>query len=267
VEDLSSVCYEKTFLKEVVVRVDFVSPLTGIANTLPKDVSTAALSGFPIDEPKPAFTQAVSISKDDVSTTRQDFTEWNFHGLHRDKRLVISPLFVLMVHNRYERFEFFRDEFCQVIDSLFNSLPNAQASRIGLRFINQIDVSAADPLKWRRYVSSELLGVLNYRVPGAKPSRLFSSLEFAFDTFSLRFQYGIHNPDYPAPITQRQFTLDFDAYYRGLVDPHDIRTNLDTFHSQIQRLFERSITQKLRGLMRDRNLRPTGSEVAAGRSD
>jgi len=248
-EALSEICYKRNYLKDVIVKVDFVSPVAELNTTLPKDVARAALSSFPIDEPKPAFTQAVRISKDDVSSTKQEFIQWNFYGNNREKKLVISPMFLLMVHNRYERFELFIDEYCRVIEPLFSVLPNAQASRIGLRFINQIDTPGVDPLHWHEQISPELLGVLKYHVDNAKPSRLFHILEYAFESFNLRFQYGIHNPDYPAPIRQRQFILDFDAYYRGLVDPRDIRTNMDTYHVEIQRLFERSITDKLRELM------------------
>ena len=156
-----------------------------------------------------------------------------------------------MVHNRYERFELFKEEFCRVVEPLFNALPDTQASRIGLRFINHIVTPGTDPLNWQEYISHELLSVLEYRLDNAKPSRLLHNLEYAFDSFNLRFQYGIYNPDYPAPIRQRQFILDFDAYYRGLVDPQNIRTNMDIYHIQIQQLFERSVTDKLRGLMNE----------------
>lgn len=248
-ETLSGICYAKTFLTEVIVKVSFVSPVPELYSTLPTDVARAALRSFPIDEPKPAVTQAITISKDDISSIKKEFIEWNFYGPNREKRLAISPEVILMVHNKYERFELFRDEFCQVTEPLFEALPQAQASRIGLRFINQVVTPGVDPLSWEEHIAPELLGILKYRIENAKPSRLFHTIENSFDGFNLRFQFGIFNPDYPAPICQRQFILDFDAYYRGLVDSRDIQKNMELFHTQIQVLYERSITQQLRDLM------------------
>jgi uncharacterized protein (TIGR04255 family) len=89
--------------------------------------------------------------------------------------------------------------------------------------------------------------MFTYQVTDAEPSRIFHNFEVVFSDlgFNMRFQFGLHNPDYPAPIRQRMFVLDFDAYCQGMIEPSDIPTVLDKYHAEIQRLFERSITTKL----------------------
>jgi uncharacterized protein (TIGR04255 family) len=62
----------------------------------------------------------------------------------------------------------------------------------------------------------------------------------------MRFQYGMHNPDYPAPIKKKIFILDYDAYCNGILTKNDIFKYLPIFHEEVQKLFENSISDKLR---------------------
>jgi uncharacterized protein (TIGR04255 family) len=65
----------------------------------------------------------------------------------------------------------------------------------------------------------------------------------------LKLQYGNHNPDFPAPIKKPVFTLDIDGVANGSQDKTELLQNLDSIHARIQDLFERSITDTLRGTM------------------
>ena len=57
------------------------------------------------------------------------------------------------------------------------------------------------------------------------------------------------NPDFPAPMSQKLFVLDFDAYYHGPQDYDDLVKNIDIFHERIQELFENLIKGPLREKM------------------
>jgi uncharacterized protein (TIGR04255 family) len=247
--NLSSICYKRNFLTEVVARVDLVSPLPGLMNELPKNISKVALESFPIDEPKPAFTQELLFTEKELATRKQEFTEWNFHGRNREKTLTIVPQSFFVVYKSYEKYENLRNEFISIVESFFSCFEQAQPSRIGLRYVNQLDVQGPNPLDWHDYVSQELLGLFSYTIDGAVPSRVFHNFETVFSDFSLRFQFGVHNPDYPAPIRRRAFILDYDAYFQGLLEPKDIPERLDKYHSAIQKVFEQNITEKLREVM------------------
>jgi uncharacterized protein (TIGR04255 family) len=70
-----------------------------------------------------------------------------------------------------------------------------------------------------------------------------------YGTMILTFKYGMHNPDFPAPIRKKIFVLDYDAYYQGLQEMSDILRNTAEFHDRIEKLFESSISPKLRAIM------------------
>lgn len=247
--DLAAICYQRNSLTEVIARIDLVSPVEAIAKELPKDIAKAALRRFPIDEPKPAFTQELLVTPQELHTRKKEFTEWNFYGRTREKRLTITSQALFVSYNKYEAYEPFREEFCSVVEVFFAACDEAQPSRLGLRYVNELKRPGENPLSWSDYVDSDLLGMFGYEVEGAEPSRIFHNFELAFDGFNLRFQFGIHNPDYPAPIRQKVFVLDFDAYYKGLLEPGDIPGALDSYHLQVQRLFERSITDRTREIL------------------
>ena len=64
--------------------------------------------------------------------------------------------------------------------------------------------------------------------------------------YNLRFNFGIHNPDYPAIIKQKVFILDIDVYHNGIQNKEDIISNSKVFHDKIQEFFEFSITEEFR---------------------
>jgi len=112
--------------------------------------------------------------------------------------LTIIPEAFFIVHKKYERYENLRNEFTTILESFLNHFEQAQPSRLGLRYINQLDLQGPSPLDWQNYISNDLLGLFSYDIEGGSPSRIFHNIEVVLDDFNLRFQFGIHNPDYPA---------------------------------------------------------------------
>lgn len=245
------ICYKKNFLTAVIARIDFVSPVAKIADNLPKNLSKRILSYFPIDEPKSAFTQKIRVAAKRFETRKEEFTEWNFFGRNREKRLVIRPNFFFINYEKYQSYGDLRSEFSDISNEFFKNFDQLQPSRLGLRYINEIKLDEKDPIEWSEYISSDLLGLFSYSVEMANPIRIFHNIEFIFDDFILRFQFGIHNPDYPAPIRQKVFVLDYDAYFNGPIETPDIPSFLDKYHEAIQNIFESNITGKLRGRMNE----------------
>jgi len=243
-----NVCYKRNFLTEVIARLDLVSPIESLGDELPKRIAAESLRDFPISEPRPMKTRQVRISEREVESKLKEFTEWNFWGREREKRLTLGPQTFLISYGRYQRYETLRTEFENIAKVFFENYSEAQPNRLGLRYINEIKLGDGDPLQWEDYISKELLGMFSFRAEGAEVARIFHNLELVYGAsdFNLRFQFGMHNPDYPAPIRQRVFVLDFDAYCEGLLETQIVPTLLDKYHVAIQSLFERSITEKTR---------------------
>lgn len=249
--DFNSIVYRRNFLTEVIARIDLVSPIPSLLNTLPKSLAKTALKHFPIEEPKPAITQKLQVSAKSLSTQKTEFTEWNFYDRNREKRLTIRPSAFFSTCSRYIDYEVFRKDFIIFTNAFFDIFDEAQPSRLGLRYINELKLPGNDPLDWQKYINNDILGMFSFEVDEASPTRIFHNYEVAFSDFNLRFQFGIHNPDYPAPIKQRVFILDYDAYFKGLIEHQDIPEALDHYHTSIQKMFEQSISNELREYMNE----------------
>lgn len=246
-----SICYKKNFLTDVVARIDLVSPVKDVSEELPKDISMKILKYFPIDEPKEAIRQSILVDQKGIQSTQEKFKEWNFYGRDREKIFKLTKDFFFISYSKYETFEGLRNEFVDIANEFFKKFEEAQPSRIGLRYINEINLAEANPLAWSDYIDSSLLGLFSYQIEGAKPARIFHNFELIFDDFNLRFQFGIHNPDYPAPIRTKIFILDYDAYFKGLIEASKIELCIDRYHETIQKMFESNITQKIRDLLNE----------------
>jgi uncharacterized protein (TIGR04255 family) len=243
------ICYKKSFLKEVIVRADFSSPVDTLATTIPPKIGNAALERFPVSEPRKTIAEELQLSAKDIQRKRQEFTEWNYYGRNREKRLVISPTVAFVTHSLYSTYEVLKQDFLSVLSALFHAFPDLRASRLGLRYINKIELSGADPLQWNEYIDKGLLGLFDRFTDQEHVRRLFNIAEFNFDDLQVKFQFGVPNPDFPAPIIRPLFALDIDAYLQGLQEFSDLSANIDSAHDRIQALFEESITDRLREKM------------------
>lgn len=246
-----NVCYRKPFLREVIARVDFSAPEPSISSKLAKSVANKALSRFPILEQRKTLAQELQVSSVEIHHKREEFTEWNYHGREREKRLVVSPGFIFVTYSRYTAFEDLKTDFLTVLSELFSHYSDLQGSRFGIRYINAIEVQGQDVYDWSNLVDSRLLGLFSRFAEDRRfVARLFHFAEFKYDDdIKVKFQYGVPNPDFPARIRSPQFIIDIDAYAEGLQDISAIRENIESGHSRVQALFEQSITDELRGLM------------------
>ena len=242
--------YKKNYLKQVIARADFHQLPEGLSK-LPKKVRDVIKKRFPILEPNVISSREFQISRKELSTKDSEFPSWNFHDKNRTKRLTINQTAVFVTYTEFETFEVLKDDFMQALHELFNILPDAQISRLGLRYINEIELQESNPFEWGNYLQPELCGAMQVASTKEELSRALSVLEFNLDDFILRFQFGMHNPDYPARIKRKSFILDFDAYYQGLLEQGEVEVNLTKFHDRIQMLFEQSITPGLREIMND----------------
>lgn len=245
---LDAACYGRNYLAEVVVRVDFLTSLNSLRESFPKALSDVVSTWFPIAEPKNQIVQEVRLVSGVPSPgTREEFTEWNFWGRDREKRLAVSHNSLFIQYKRYARYEDIRAEFVAVLDAVLRLFPDVQPRRLGIRYVNKIEVEGS-PLDWVDWLQPFLVAALG--APYSESlSRTIQVAEFNFGDFKLRYQYGIPNADHPAVIRQKTFVLDLDAFTDSAFDSRNIATNLDQFHSRIQDLFESSITDRLRGVM------------------
>lgn len=242
------ICYDRPFVKEVIVRVDFTAPLEALGRKLPPSVKNAALKAFPISEPKKVKAQELQFGKTGVRHVESELTEWHFYGRAREKRLAISPTSVLITYSAYTSFEALKDDFFSVLGTLCSSFDQLSASRVGLRYVNVVEKEES-PFEWSDYIDLSLLGVIARFSDAEHVNRVFHIVEFRYDDIGVKYQFGLANPDFPAQIRKPQFVLDLDAYSQGSQDLQDVTANVGRAHGLIQDLFEQSITANLRQVM------------------
>lgn len=249
--EFEPVCYKKNFLKEVIVRVDLLSPMNNVAKELPGELSDIASKTFPIAEPREAINREVNFGLEGVATTENKFMEWRFHARDRTKTLTITQNSFFIRYTSYKTYDVVKDDIVKFVDCVDTLFPGTRVSRIGLRYINAIELKGPGPTRWSPYIASRLLSSFSFPLSGdrAALSRVFHNIEFAFDSFNLRFLFGIHNPDYPARIRRKIFILDYDAYAHSEETLPAVGSLIDNFHAKIQQYFEHSIKDKLRSIM------------------
>lgn len=247
----ASTSYKKTFLTQVIVRIDYLNTIDSILTGLPKPLSQKALRLFPIAEPREVIAQELQITPKAVESARTiKGKEWHFFGKNREKYLVIGNKAMFINYSIYESFEKLQGDFSSMLDPLLATFEDLEISRLGLRYINNVELSESDYTNWSPYLNKKLLTIFNVADDVSKISRAFNVLELNYGDMNLTFQYGMHNPDWPAVIRRKLFVLDFDAYFQGLIQSkEEVSAYLIRFHDKIQELFESSITAKLRGLM------------------
>lgn len=244
--------YKKNFLTNVIVRVDFPNPLK--IESLSPDLTKVILKYFPISEPKKLIEvsgefKVVPKTKIEIETGEETM-EWNYYGKNREKRLVLQKSFLSITYIKsYKRHDDLKSELLSIINELFKVFPDIQINRLGLRYINEISFDETNFFDWEKYLNKDLLSIFNIARNKDTILRGFNNLVLNYENMILIFHYGMHNPDFPAPIRKKIFILDYDAYYEGLQDLKDIESNLSIFRKEIKKIFEENIEDGLREVM------------------
>lgn len=243
---MENICYKRNFISEALAKVEFLNPILELDTTLPKEFSDSIAKLFPIAESKEINNNNVTITDSGVQSNVEKIIEWTFWNKDRSRRISLSRNSLLLVQNKYESYDSFAYEFLTAFDALCITYKELIFRRFGVRYINNIKLLEKNPLEWNDYINEKLIASINIPEDSSHISRTFHNLEMNYDNFNLRFNFGIHNPDYPAIIKQKVFILDMDAYHTGVQNKDDIISSLPEFHNKIQELFEFSITYELR---------------------
>lgn len=243
---MEHICYKKNFITEAICKIDFLNSIEALNDNLPKEFSDAVKVYFPIAELRIVTNNNVVISGNDVKNIQENIKEWNFWNKDRTRRVALTKTSLSLAQMKYTTFAEFKNEFLTAFNSLCCIYKDLIINRFGVRYINNIRVLESDPLNWDDYIAPQLIASISIPKDKDKISRSFHNLEMNYDTYNLRFNYGIHNPDYPAIIKQKVFILDIDVYQAGIQTKEDVFENLPIFQSKIQEFFETSITEKFR---------------------
>lgn len=244
---MSSICYKKNFLKQVIAKVDFAQPLTDLTDESLLAAVKEIKKRFPISEQKTGIHQGIEITSEQITSSKSEFPEWNFHGLDRDKSLTLNQHFLQIILTKYRSEGDFQEDLISPISHIIGSRPSTVIARTGVRFINVFDFEELkDFNSVSSYFSDNISSCVANLVEPSKCTRSFLINEFMEDDIKWRVQTGFFNPDYPATIKKHQFAIDIDAYIDFPHHINDVNQYFAKFHVIIQNTFEALITDKLR---------------------
>lgn len=245
--------YKRTFLKQVLVRVDFQNSLAnyekGLIPSVPKSISSA----FPNFVEDKLNLLNIEVKKPIPYMIPEQRILWTYYAKDTKKHTRIEPTDFYIQYDEYDSFENLKSDLRLVLESLKKGYGELNITRIGLRYIDEIEIKGEDDIyDWKKYLNPKLYSAIS--LPTQKErrfiSRAFSNLEFNYGNHNLILKYGMFNPDYPSPIKKKSFILDSDAYKRDNIPSEDSYDILDELHNRISNFFEkRLIKDGLRKIM------------------
>lgn len=248
-----SVKYRNNFLKNVTVRIDFSKNLYPISSELPSSLKEKVLEQFANMQRKAAIAEQIEM-KCGAEPVRRHVKEnhWFFQGKKGDRALCIAPNFMWLDFKKYTDYEDMKETFISMTDAFFDAfpeIPDLGVNRLGLRYFNNIELTDPALTDWTEYLDPSLLSIFSLADDRTAISRAFHNLELNYGDLNLTFLYGMYNFDYPAPIRQKTFTLDFDAYVARVQTREEVPASLDAMHDKISLHFEKSITDGFRDML------------------
>ncbi|MBP1751672.1 MAG: hypothetical protein H6Q57_508 [Geobacteraceae bacterium] len=243
--------YPNNFLKNVTLRLDFGQNHYEISSEVPHALQEKIQERFPFKQRKAALAEQMQIvSETEIKRSHVRENHWFFQAKDGGRTLCIAPNFLWIDYKKYDDFSDFEETFSVVAAGLYEAFPDLTVNRFGLRYLNEIELTDSRVTDWEEYLDGNLLTIFALADDKTRISRAFHNLEMNYGDINLTFLYGMHNPDYPAPLRQKTFVLDFDAYALKNIGKENLAGNMRTMHDKITSLFEKSITEKMREMMR-----------------
>ena len=245
-------CYKTNFLSKIILRADFSNnPLGQLSEK--STFSNAIASIFPHTEAKPLVETFVSISPDGIGgEQKRTGTQWD-HRKEVDGTASVSlaPTFLALEYGPgdYFSFEGFQAEFTTLFNALTDNFGIAQIDRIGLRYINEIRLPGR-AMDWAGIIAANL--ITSVKTSMLAEARLLRSMHQVVQKSGhdqVVLNYGIVNPDYPAPVVQRHFILDIDCSREGVIESGDALACVKDLNTLATEIFEESIDNDLRQRM------------------
>lgn len=246
--------YKKNHLNQVVFRIDFEEVgLTKINNYL-----TKISSHFTKTERKLGYESQVTLSFADGQPSQQQvnnpMTLWNMSNEDETKKAELSPKWFWIEYSKYKDSDALLSEVEALFETFVEDFEVKVINRVGLRYSNIIKPpESSKPTDWNKYINKNLLAGISFANENSVSlSRYMGQVVKHSEDHDLLFNYGIWNPDFPNQIARKEFILDYDCYSTLPMDTRDFKlsTVAKEFNSEIETLFEGSIEEPLRIIMR-----------------
>lgn len=251
VDQLADKKYKKNFLESVIIRIDFPSILR-IDQEAPAEFQENIREKYPNFEETSHQNVQFKITEDAPEYAADKFKIYIFSNKEKDKRIELSRNFFTLEYIRnYSSFTPFFEDFNYIFKELIQIYSIGILSRIGLRYINQIEVSEGNPLEWKGYIKQHLISAIDSRPTNEllQPLRFITQEIYRAEHGQFIFQHGIFNNEFPNPIARKNFILDFDYFTTQDTEISQVNGMIASMNQFCTDTFENSIEDKLRDLI------------------
>lgn len=255
----TKITYKKNFLDSVVFRIDFekidMNSISSFSDCIRKH--------FPISEFKVESVNTITfeakVKKAESKVSEMGY--WSFLSLSKNKELLIFPnhMSINYKNNSYLNLDELTKDFDIIFLEFIKHFSIETLNRVGLRYLNRVNLDSAvkdvDKFKWSEFFSKELTSGLDFAYKNKiSPTRALAQMFLKIDDVSeIIFNYGVWNSDFPSVITRKEFILDIDCYSKFPINTNiteELKNILLKYNKDIQFIFERSITDRLRSILK-----------------
>jgi len=244
--------YQRNFLTTVVLKLD-LEPLPALQTHAQARTpfTDQVATQFPVILGLPVGTITVNMSPTASGIQQQLLgMQWE----HRKtpggtKALVLGPSHLSLEYGKgdFDHFPPFQADFEVGFNALRQCFPDVHVVRVGLRYVNQISLAEGNPLDWEGIIAAPLVSSVKAALlQGTALARSMHQVHMRNGDVNTLFHYGIVNPEYPAPVTRREFILDLDCYRQEAIALADVLPIVAGLNETCEQVFENSIEDGLR---------------------
>lgn len=234
----------RNFLKNVILKVDFLGELK-LSQQAVDSFKRVISDDFPEVEPREQISVQMTMDQSQRTTREKRTKVFFYHNIASKNSISLEPDAIVIDIKKYTNYDEFKRLVQKIIQNLETENPSVKVSRVGLRYVNQITLSEGHPLEWTGFIKEPLISSINFVEKQNELSRLIGIIELNRSEYSIKFQYGLFNSEYPNPIAKKEFLLDYDCYSRNETHLSSVLGQVDTYHNAIKELFRYSILDDL----------------------
>lgn len=254
-ECLNKINYKRTFLNQVIIRLDFQDIIS--VDKLTNECLLQELQKHFVQKGIPQIARFAEV-KIDLDCTNKP-TQQIVEGIQQEfcdndgNKAVLASKFIVFEINRYVAYDKHIDYISPIIAQLLK-IDGIKIERTGIRYIN---IFGDDERKiYKNYFKSNIASALVDKLPEsigeAQFMRSLNTSEYQYKGLKLMLRYGMYNPDYPKVLRKKCFALDFDCFNEQILGNYiDILESINIGHEAVQVMFENSITSKLRKVLNE----------------
>jgi len=221
-------------LREAICQVRFPSILR-IAHEEPVEFQERIRARFPVLEVERGVVVQMEGGK---PGGRVGFPPpvYRFHNEDKTRTVSLASDFYALSTTAYQHWADFADGLACAAEAIQEVYAIPYATRIGLRYVNVLDVSFTESGKFNEVLDllrDELTVMLKTEVI-LSPELAVQRIQAAMNEDRFTFRYGlIHEGTPPEP----KFLLDFDHYAEGHIELDDLFSRCDRYHRHIYNAF------------------------------